>query len=118
MKYYICNAFSLSMLDRESQEFGNDFTDGLRVPRPVDESTLNEFCRKFLSGEVEYVSAVGHSDTARVFADYLGLPILTNRVSVKLTEGTRALIGQYVGPRLPEGATSLPEGASIEWWVI
>jgi hypothetical protein len=23
-------------------------------------------------------------------------------------------LGQYVGPRLPEGATTLPEGASIK----
>lgn len=29
-----------------------------------------------------------------------------------------ALIGQYIGPRLPEGATELPAGATIEWWLV
>lgn len=28
----------------------------------------------------------------------------------------RLIFGQYVGPRLPEGAKTLPPGATIEWW--
>ena len=27
-------------------------------------------------------------------------------------------MGQYSGPRLPEGSTSLPEGATIKWYLI
>ena len=42
-----------------------------------------------------------------------------NRVSVKLDNpDLHAIIGQYSGPRLEEGATELPEGARIEWWII
>ena len=63
-------------------------------------------------------SAVGHADTAAVFADVLGVPVPCNRVSVALKEGDVALVGQYSGPRLPEGATSLPEGAAIKWLVV
>jgi hypothetical protein len=118
MKIVICNAFSLSMLDRVQQS-GRDAMDGVRVPRPISEETLNEYCRMMLSGEIKFKSAVGHADTAMVFSNELGLPILTNRVSVKLTDPeTRALVGQYVGPRLAEGATRLPEGATIEWWIV
>jgi len=118
MKIIICNAFSLSMLDRVQQS-GRDAMDGVRVPRPINESTLTEYCRMMLDGSIEFESAVGHADTASVFANELGLPILANRVSVKLTDPeTRALIGQYVGPRLAEGTTTLPEGAKIEWWIV
>jgi len=118
MKLIICNAFSLSMLDRVQQDGWNE-REGVRVPRPVSEQALTDYCRLMLAGEIEFESAVGHADTASVFANELGLPILANRVSVKLTDPeTRALIGQYVGPRLPEGTTTLPEGAKIEWWIV
>lgn len=118
MKLFVCNAFSLSMLDRDQQS-GRDAMDGVRVPRPVSDETLGEYCRLMLDGSIEFESAVGHADTAAVFSNELGLPIMANRVSVKLTNPeTRALVGQYVGPRLPEGTTTLPEGATIEWWLV
>ena len=118
MKIFICNAFSLSMLDRV-QQGGRDAMDGVRVPRPASEEDVTEWVRLILDGKVEWESAVGHADTARLFANELGLPILTNRVSINLSNPDhRCLIGQYIGPRLPEGATELPEGARIEWWMI
>ena len=63
-------------------------------------------------------SAVGHADTAAVFADVLGVPVPCNRVSVSLDHCATALVGQYSGPRLPEGATCLPEGATIKWMIV
>lgn len=63
-------------------------------------------------------SAVGHADTAAVFASVLGVPVPCARVSVALKAGDTALVGQYRGPRLPEGATNLPAGATIEWVVV
>ena len=63
-------------------------------------------------------SAVGHADTAAVFSNVLGVEIPCNRVTVALKEGDVALVGQYSGPRLPEGATSLPEGATIKWLTV
>ena len=63
-------------------------------------------------------SAVGHADTAAVFESVLGVPVPCNRVSVTLKEGDVALVGQYSGPRLPEGCSVLPEGATIKWVVV
>ncbi len=63
-------------------------------------------------------SAVGHADTAAVFSDVLGIDVPCNRVSVSLDHCTTALVGQYSGPRLPEGATTLPEGATIKWMIV
>ena len=63
-------------------------------------------------------SAVGHADTAAVFSNVLGVPVPCNRATVALKDGDLALVGQYSGPRLPEGATSLPEGAAIKWLVV
>lgn len=66
----------------------------------------------------ETVSAVGHSDTAVVFASVLGHPVATNRATVSLVPGDAIIVGQYSGPRLPEGATTLPEGATIKWALV
>lgn len=118
MKIFICNRFSLSMLDREQQS-GRDAIDGVRVPRPLSDAALAEFCRLILDGKIEMQSAVGHDDTAWLLANELGLPVPVNRVSVKLDNpDIRAIIGQYVGPRLPEGTKTLPEGAKFEWWIV
>ena len=63
-------------------------------------------------------SAVGHADTAAVFAGELGLPVPVARLTVTLAPGRPVLVGQYVGPRLPEGATVLPAGARIDWMLV
>jgi hypothetical protein len=60
-------------------------------------------------------SAVGHADTAALFSDILSLNIPCERRTITLSANDTILVGQYNGPRLPEGATTLPEGASIRW---
>jgi hypothetical protein len=60
-------------------------------------------------------SAVGHETTAAVFSSTLGLTVEFNRTTTTLQSGDVALLGQYRGPRLAEGATELPEGATIQW---
>jgi len=62
-----------------------------------------------------FISAVGHRDTAALLSDALGVPVPENRATVTLIADDVAVIGQYRGVRLPEGTTSLPEGATIEW---
>lgn len=63
-------------------------------------------------------SAVGHADTAAVYSSVLELPVEPTRATVALKSGDALLVGQYRGPRLPEGATQLPEGATIVWLVV
>jgi hypothetical protein len=63
-------------------------------------------------------SYVGDADTAKLFERELQVPVKFNRCTVELEEGELVLLGQYSGPRLPEGATTLPEGAEIKWATI
>jgi len=65
-----------------------------------------------------FESAVGHADTAAVFGTELGVEVLAVRATVSLQKGEQALVGQYKGPRLPEGCKTLPEGATIQWLLI
>jgi hypothetical protein len=65
-----------------------------------------------------FISFVGHEDTAKLFSNMLGVEIPFNRSSIKVELGERLLIGQYRGPRLPEGTTVLPEGAVITWHLV
>ncbi len=49
-------------------------------------------------------SCVGHAGSAEMFSALLGAEVPVNRVSVKLDNGEVAVVGQYLGPRLPEGS--------------
>lgn len=98
---YLLNAFSLNMLAGNADVHVREVS--LETAR-----NLAKVC----------TSAVGHADTAAVFADVLGVPVPCNRVSVSLDHCATALVGQYSGPRLPEGATNLPEGATIKWMIV
>lgn len=85
----------------------------------VEEARAHLLCLAEEAGEADFIrSAVGHADTAAVFGTALGLPVPCNRVTVTLRPGDRALLGQYKGPRLPEGATELPAGAEIAWIAV
>ena len=96
----LCNAFSINMLSGDADI---TFT---RITNPADHLKRG------------FTSAVGHADTARVFASVLGVDVPVNRATVSLDGDTILIVGQYKGPRLPEGATSLPVGATIEWWMV
>ena len=98
---FLLNAFSLNMI------VGNADISVREVSQKVAAS-LAPAC----------TSAVGHADTAAVFSHVLGVEIPCNRATVALKDGDLALVGQYSGPRLPEGATALPEGAAIKWMVV
>lgn len=90
---YLVNAFSLGMIAE-----GVEIRRAVRLSRPPSFDGL--------------VSIIGHQSTA----DILGVAF--NRASVKLTEADEVVVAQYDGPRLPEGATTLPEGAKFSWWRI
>ena len=98
---FLLNAFSLNMLAGNADVIVRQVTQAVAA-------SLAPAC----------VSAVGHADTAAVFSAVLGVTVPCNRATVALKEGDVALVGQYSGPRLPEGATSLPEGATIKWLIV
>lgn len=97
-KIYLGNAFSLQMLNVDAA-----------YSVEVKPATLEEVAK---SG---FESVVGHQDTANVLATMLGVPVPMNRVSLKLGNDTVLYVAQVVGGRLPEGATTLPEGTQIKF---
>ena len=107
MAVVIANAFSLNMLDLEV-----GVTDLQICPASPD------VIRQEIEEEGGFTSVVGHADTAAVFSSLLGLDVPCNRATFTLEEDTTLFVGQYKGPRLPEGATTLPEGAKVEWAMV
>ncbi len=119
---FLTNAFSLNMLVQPSIRLQFEEIS-------LDDATL-EILISRQRGE-EIVNAIGHGDTDSVVRSLFHrsytegenptIPI-GRRISVAwpLDTDTDAtmLVAQYRGPRLPEGATSLPEGAEIVWWRI
>lgn len=109
----ITNAFSLNMLGNKNPE------SMLHVSIDCKEISVEEVIEHLQDpdfGGVE--SAVGHEDTANIFSEILGMKIPCERRTVSLEKGDWAIIGQYKGPRLPEGATKLPDGATITWFLV
>jgi hypothetical protein len=106
---YLLNAFSLSMIATLLRGVNN----ALRLE--IHELDLPRV-RKALAGG--FVSAVGHADTAKVIGALLGTEVPCNRASVALAQGDLCIVAQYFGSRLPEGATALPEGAEIRWYMV
>ena len=96
----IANAFSLQMLD------------GSVVGAKFKELTLVEM-QEVVKGGVN--SAIGHPDTANVLTSILGVEIPANRVNVSLKGGDVVYVAQLTGGRLPEGATTLPEGFKFKF---
>lgn len=103
MKTILTNAFSPNMLGE------------LPANVSFEELTAGEAAERIREG---VTSAVGHANTAAVFADVLGEPVEAQRTTVSLRGGDRLIVGQYRGPRLEEGAMTLPEGATIQWLLV
>ncbi len=97
-KVYLGNAFSLQMV--------------------ADNAII---CKVEVSPEqvpVNAESIIGHKDTAAVVSTILGREVSCNRESVMLTDNDVLYVAQVVGGRLPEGATTIPDGMEIKFYRI
>lgn len=99
----LLNAFSLNMLAEHPSTVRVE-----EITAEMAADLLKDAC----------ASCVGHANTAAVFSSILGLPVEENRHTISLSVGDKAVVGQYRGPRLEEGATELPEGATIQWLLL
>lgn len=102
MKRYVCNVFTIAM----APAGGNLHWEQISPERAAEELVKHE-----------HESAVGHEQTAKLASAALGIKIPFNRQSVRLEDGDQMVLCQYIGPRLPEGVTTLPEGAEIKWYL-
>ena len=95
----IANAISINMLPNMC--IGDEVT--LKIKK-IKEPEAAE--------KANMTSVIGHPSTAAV----VGVP--ANRANYKFADGDTLIVAQYIGPRLEEGVTELPEGASIEYFQI
>lgn len=91
----------------------HEYGDPEDLPREEDLTPTRKFGYNL---DKKVVSAIGHADTAAVLSDIFDASIEANRVSITLDSDDILIIAQYNGTRLPEGCTSLPEGASFRWF--
>ncbi len=111
MRITLVNAFSLNMLS-------------VKTVATVSIQRIAQTPEDFILSNCLVQNAIGHPDTDRVIRGMLEnggcyCPV-GQRANVTLTGDPDEclLVAQYIGPRLPEGATTLPEGAKIEWLVV
>ena len=101
----LLNAFSLNMV-------GHHLAPSRLSINPITMDTA----RKLATSQLLF-SYVGHEGTAALFGELLDMEVPFNRGTVHLHHEP-ALVGQYSGPRLPEGTTELPEGAAVRWYLV
>jgi hypothetical protein len=103
---YICNVFTIAMAPQG----------GLLDFRPITPTAALTLIA-FPPENVNCTHAVGHEQTAQLANKQLGRDAVKfNRTSIQLQPGEDLVLCQYIGPRLPEGVTVLPEGAEIRWY--
>jgi len=95
----IANAISINMLP----SMGIEDEVNLKIKK-IKEPSAEE--------KANMTSVIGHPSTAAV----VGVP--ANRANYKFAAGDTLIVAQYIGPRLEEGVTELPDGASIEYFQI
>ena len=102
-QYWVTNGFSLNML-------GSGILYGTQIQvKPVSAE---------LVARMPVKSGIGHTDTAALVSGILGRDIQANRATISLWPGETIVVAQYLGPRLPEGATVLPEGAAVKFVLV
>jgi len=101
---FVANAFSFNMFEN--------------VPEVLVQKELNVQEASDLLRNEAFESVVGHADTAVILTNMLKTEIRFNRVSNNFSYEDRILVAQYTGPRLPEGAVSLPEGSKIKFILV
>ena len=99
MRKYLGNAFSLQMLSK--------------FPSTL---TVEEVSKEDIPSDV--YSVIGHPDTANVLTNELGFEVKFNREAIKLAPGDILYVAQLMGGRLPEGATTLPEGFTFKYFKV
>lgn len=108
---FLTNAFSLNMLEPQHVKINAN---------RVDAATAASTIAGAPARGQPVTGCFGHQDIAAVASAELAMdaPDLfgVSRRTVSVRKKDEVIVAQYSGPRLPEGTTRLPEGATIVWW--
>lgn len=78
---------------------------------PINADEIHKECDSLM-----VTSAIGDADTAAVVKAELRINVFANRTKpIKFTKGSVYYVARLTGGRLPEGATTLPEGFTLSY---
>jgi len=103
---YLANALSLNMFNHLTKPFKLNI-------KPMSQTEASNILKSN-----KFISAIGHADMANILTNMMGVSITQNRISLNINPGDTLIIAQYIGPRLPEGTTTLPENATIKFYHV
>lgn len=111
MTLYLTNAFSLNMLPNI------DWAINLEIQK-IDKIRAGEIIEYF-NDMNKLTNAIGHADTDTLVRNDLKIDTpFGQRLTVEFKHKDLMIVAQYKGPRLPDGTTVLPDGATIEYFKI
>jgi len=115
-KVVLSNGFSINMLGPKAMDWAGK---GDGVPlyvKKIGQAGLAETMASVTE------NAIGHADLAAIVAGmFPALPPASRKsVAFDMSDGgwDTLIVAQYLGPRLPEGTTILPEGARVECFAL
>ena len=112
---YLANAFSLNILHISNGRMAHVVVNKIEEGRAAE--LIRSACR--LSG---FNNIIGHQTTDEIirciFEDYELFIPPGQRKSILIHEEDILVVAQYIGPRLEEGTTVLPDYARIEWFEV
>lgn len=101
MTTFLGNAFSLNMVTVGAGGLRVDIQPARAEDIPADAKSI-----------------IGHEDMAAILSGILKRSVEVNRESLTLADDDVLFVAQYRGPRLPAGATQLPEDARLEFYRV
>ena len=85
-------------------------------------SLISQTVHRILTQEPGFTSLVHDPDMARVIGNILEIEVPLNPRRAVFVSGDQLVVARYYprphGPYLPEGATELPKGTSMNWLVV
>lgn len=101
---YLNNAFSLQMLPEGMLEF-------------VGYDTNIGHVKSSITGQ-KVISGIRHKEILDIVNKELNTCIELNDIDIKLKDEDTLYVCQFIGGRLPVGATELPKDIKIRWFKI
>lgn len=101
---YLNNAFSLHMLPEGMLEF-------------VGYDTSAGHVKSSITGQ-KVISGIGDKEILDIVNKELNVHLELNDIDIKLKDEDTLYVCQFVGGRLPAGATELPKDIKIRWFKV
>lgn len=112
-RIFLSSTFTLNMLEDLNCKLESEICTWEEIKDIVNDLNNHGDGKTAIIDDTQFINGFGHESTADLVRNLQGIDIITNRISLSVPKESLIYVIQYIGERLPEGATELPEGAEL-----